>query len=121
MISVAEARSRILSALSPVGSESVGLAQAFGRVLAAPVVARLTQPPADVSSMDGYALRAADGQKAAILRVDRRAAPAGHPFGGAVGPGEAVRLYTGSVVPAGRRYDLAAGRCQCCRWSGDGE
>ena len=50
--------------------------------------------------MDGYALRAADGGLHATLRV-AGAAPAGHPFDGHVGPGEAVRLFTGSVVPSG--------------------
>ncbi|MBS0644847.1 MAG: molybdopterin molybdotransferase MoeA [Proteobacteria bacterium] len=100
MISVEEARDRILSALRPTAAETVGLSAAWNRVLAAPVIARLTQPPADVSAMDGYALRAADGSLGAALRVIG-AAPAGHPFDGRVGPGEAVRLFTGSVVPAG--------------------
>ncbi len=100
MLSVAEARARILAPLRPAATELVGLSEAWGRVLAAPVVARLTQPPADVSAMDGYAVRAADGVVGARLRVIG-AAPAGHPFGGTVGPGEAVRLFTGSVVPAG--------------------
>ena len=59
MISVAEARSRILEKLRPTPTETVALAQAWGRVLGAPVVARLTQPPFDVSAMDGYAVRAA--------------------------------------------------------------
>ena len=100
MISVAEARSRILEKLRPVPTETVALAQAWGRVLGAPVHARLTQPPSDVSAMDGYALRAVDGLVDARLRVVG-AAPAGHPFAGEVRPGEAVRLFTGSVVPKG--------------------
>ena len=100
MISVEEATARILERLSQAGAETVALDQAHGRVLAAPLTARLTQPPADVSAMDGYALRAEDGRQGAKLRVIG-AAPAGNPFGGAVGPGEAVRLYTGSIVPAG--------------------
>jgi molybdopterin molybdotransferase len=50
--------------------------------------------------MDGYALRAADGSLNARLRVIG-AAPAGHPFAGVVGPGEAIRLFTGSLVPEG--------------------
>ena len=100
MISVAEARARILDRLRPTPAETVALAQAWGRVLAAPVHARLTQPPADVSAMDGYALRAADGVLDARLQVVG-SAPAGHPFAGRVGPGEAVRLFTGSVVPPG--------------------
>ncbi len=100
MISVAEARTRILDPLRPTSIETVALANAWGRVLAAPVTARLTQPPADVSAMDGYAVRAADATLAATLRVVG-AAPAGHPYAGTVGAGEAVRLFTGSVVPAG--------------------
>jgi molybdopterin molybdotransferase len=100
MISVEEARGRILQALQPLPAEIVALAEAWQRVTAIPVLARLTQPPADVSAMDGYALRAADGAEGSVLRVIG-AAPAGHPFEGQVGVGEAVRLFTGSIVPAG--------------------
>jgi molybdopterin molybdotransferase len=100
MISVDEARGRILDALRPTPAEIVALADAWNRVTAQDVAARLTQPPADVSAMDGYALRAADGELGAELRVVG-AAPAGHPFDGHVGPNETVRLFTGSVVPAG--------------------
>ena len=100
MISVEEARDRILADLHPTSAEVAALANAWGRVTAAPVIARLTQPPADVSAMDGYALRAADGTLGAVVRVIG-SAPAGHPFAGSVGPGEAVRLFTGSVVPQG--------------------
>jgi molybdopterin molybdotransferase len=100
MLSVEEARARILGALQPVGAETVALSEAWNRVLAAPVRARLTQPPADVSAMDGYAVRAADATEGATLRLVG-AAPAGHPFAGTVGLGEAVRIFTGAVVPAG--------------------
>src|SRR4051794_23629914 len=100
MISVEEARERILASLRPTQAEVVALADAWARVTAAPVLARLTQPPADVSAMDGYALRSADGTLGAALRVIG-SAPAGHPFDGSVGPGETVRLFTGSVVPQG--------------------
>ena len=100
MISVAEALERVLAPLRPTGAETVPLAAGWGRTLAAPVVARLRQPPADMSAMDGYAVRAADATAGARLRV-AGAAPAGHPFAGVLGPGEAVRLFTGSVVPPG--------------------
>lgn len=100
MISVEEALRKILQALHPVGAETVPLAGAHGRVLAAALPARLTQPPADVSAMDGFALRAADAQKGATLKIIA-AAPAGHPFDGRVGPGAAVRLFTGSFIPDG--------------------
>ncbi len=100
MISVAEARDRILAGLRPTPAEILPLAQAWNRVLAADIRARLTQPPHDVSAMDGYAVRAADAVLGARLEVIG-SAPAGHPFDGAVGPGQTVRLFTGSVVPAG--------------------
>jgi molybdopterin molybdotransferase len=100
LISVDEARDRILRGLQRTPAEIVALASAWNRVTAEPVIARLTQPPSDVSAMDGYALRASDGGLRASLRVIG-AAPAGHPFEGAVGPGQTVRLFTGSVVPPG--------------------
>jgi molybdopterin molybdotransferase len=100
MLTVEQARARILAALRPTPAEIVALAEAWNRVTAAPVLARLTQPPADVSAMDGYALRGTDGTLGAVLRVIG-AAPAGHPFDGSVGPGQAVRIFTGSVVPSG--------------------
>jgi molybdopterin molybdotransferase len=100
MISVEEARQRILDALRPTSAEVVALADAWSRVSAEAVRARLTQPPFDVSAMDGYALRAADGLLGARLRVIG-AAPAGHPLDSPVRANEAVRLFTGSVIPAG--------------------
>jgi molybdopterin molybdotransferase len=100
MISVEEARTRILSALAATPAETVPLPAGWGRVLARPVLARLTQPPADVSAMDGYAVRAADATEGARLAVIG-AAPAGRPFAGEVGPGQAVRIFTGGIVPPG--------------------
>ena len=60
MLSVAEALARITAAFAPLPGETVGLGEALGRVLAEDVAARVTQPPTDVSAMDGYAVRAAD-------------------------------------------------------------
>jgi molybdopterin molybdotransferase len=100
MLSIENARSRINAMLAPTGPETVALPEAVGRVLAAPVIARVTQPPADVSAMDGFALRAADGVLGAELRVVGTA-PAGHPFAGRIGAGEAVSIFTGSIMPEG--------------------
>ncbi|MEI6161650.1 MAG: molybdopterin molybdotransferase MoeA, partial [Roseococcus sp.] len=100
MIPLEEARQRILAGIRPTGPETVALAAGWNRVLARPVISRLTQPPADVSAMDGYAVRAADAVDGAVLRMTG-AAPAGRPFAGAVGPGEAVRIFTGGFVPEG--------------------
>jgi molybdopterin molybdotransferase len=101
MLSVAEALSRILAGLRPLGSEQVAVSDALGRVLAEDVTARVTQPPAAVSAMDGYAVRAAD-----VAAVPARLAvigevPAGRRFEGRVGPGETVRIFTGAPLPAG--------------------
>ncbi len=100
LISVEAARAAVLDGLRPTPAELVALSEGWGRVLARDVVARRTSPPDDVSAMDGYALRAADGVAGAVLRVAGEA-PAGHPWAGLVGAGEAVRLFTGSVVPEG--------------------
>jgi len=101
MISVAEARARIVGSLSPVGVEVVPLPAGWGRVLAAPVAARMDKPGADVSAMDGYAVRAADCASVPVRLAVAGSAPAGHPFAGTVGAGQAVRLFTGSVMPDG--------------------
>jgi molybdopterin molybdotransferase len=100
MISVSEARARILAGLASTPAETIPLMDGAGRVSAAPVIARHSNPPADVSAMDGYAVRAADARTGARLALIG-AAPAGHPFAGRLGPGETVRLFTGSVVPEG--------------------
>ena len=100
MLSIEAARTRILAGLRPTSAESVALDAAWGRVLARPVLARLSNPPADVSAMDGYAVRAADTGRGAVLRVVGEA-PAGRPFAGLIAAGECVRLFTGSVMPGG--------------------
>ncbi|HXC57221.1 MAG TPA: gephyrin-like molybdotransferase Glp [Rhizomicrobium sp.] len=101
MISVDEAVARIAGAFAPLAGETVAVGDAAGRVLAEKAVARASQPPASVSSMDGYAVRAADAAKpGTVLRVIG-AAPAGHPFAGRVGANEAVRIFTGGVMPDG--------------------
>ena len=100
MISVEGAKTRIASAFSVLSAETVAIGEAAGRVLASDAIARATQPPDDVSSMDGYAVRAADAAQGATLRVIGNS-PAGHPFNGAVSAGEAVRIFTGGVVPKG--------------------
>jgi molybdopterin molybdotransferase len=100
LLALEEARARILAALTPTAAETVPLPEGAGRVLASPVRARVTQPPADVSAMDGYAVRAADAVAGATLRLIGTA-PAGRPFAGRVGAGEAVRIFTGGFVPDG--------------------
>ncbi len=101
MISVTEALQRVTSGVRPVGGEQVGLAQALGRVLATDVAARVSHPPAAVSAMDGYAVRAADvAQVPVTLKLIGESA-AGGGFDGAVGEGQAVRIFTGAPAPEG--------------------
>jgi molybdopterin molybdotransferase len=100
MISVDEAVQRIVAGFRPLPRETVSIADAAGRVLAEPATARLDQPPSPVSSMDGYAVRAGDAKANAVLKLIG-ASPAGNPFTGKVGAGDAVRIFTGGVIPDG--------------------
>ncbi|KRC82326.1 molybdenum cofactor biosynthesis protein MoeA [Sphingomonas sp. Root241] len=98
LLSIAEARTRLFALASPVAIERVPLAAAAGRWAASDVHALRTQPSADLSAMDGYAIRFADlpgpwhviGESAA-----------GCAFAGAVEPGQAVRIFTGASLPSG--------------------
>jgi molybdopterin molybdotransferase len=100
LLSVADALAAVLAQAQPLPSEQVPLAQAVGRVLTADLAALRTQPPDDVSAMDGYAVRAADVAAPAVLRVIGEVA-AGRPFDRTVGPGKAARIFTGAVMPEG--------------------
>jgi molybdopterin molybdotransferase len=101
LISVAEALDRVLAHAASLPPETVSLDHALGRVLAAELKALRTQPPADLSAMDGYAVRATDVGRAPVrLRVIGEVA-AGRPFTASVGAGEAARIFTGGVMPAG--------------------
>lgn len=101
LMPVEEALDLLLSTATSLGSETVPLEQAAGRVLAAPVIARRTTPGADVSAMDGYALRAQDAPTvpASVTLIGESAA--GRPFAGRVEPGTTVRIFTGAVLPEG--------------------
>jgi molybdopterin molybdotransferase len=101
MITVEEATQRVVAAFAPLSAEGVALAEAHRRVLAEDVTARFDQPPHAVSAMDGYALKAADAARAPATLEVIGEAPAGRPFGGNVGPGQAVRIFTGGVMPDG--------------------
>ena len=101
LMAVADALQRVLADARPLPAETVALDEALGRVLSDDVIALRTQPPAALSAMDGYAVRASDVARAPVtLKVIGEIA-AGHPFAGKVGPGEAARIFTGGVMPAG--------------------
>ncbi len=101
MLTVDAALARIVARHAPLPAETVSIADAAGRVLAAPVAARLDQPYADLSAMDGYAVRAGDCATLPTTLTVVGSAPAGGAHGGALGTGEAVRIFTGGPLPAG--------------------
>ena len=100
LMPVSDARRAVLDGAVGLPEEQVALDQACGRVLARDLAALRTQPPDAMSAMDGYAVRAADAALGAKLKVIGEVA-AGRPFGSQVGAGEAVRIFTGGVVPPG--------------------
>lgn len=101
MISVETALQTVLAGIRPVATEVVGLAQAAGRVLAEDVAARVSHPPVAVSSMDGYAVRAADLAAVPVRLPVIGQSAAGDAFQGIVQAGQALRIFTGAAVPAG--------------------
>src|SRR5467141_444668 len=98
---VTEALSAVLAGAETLPEETIALDAAHHRVLARDVAALRTQPPRAMSAMDGYAVRAADASTVATrLKVIGEVA-AGRPFDTAVRTGEAVRIFTGGVIPQG--------------------
>jgi molybdopterin molybdotransferase len=98
---VADALAAILGGAEPLPEEMVALDAAYHRMLARDVAARRTQPPQAMSAMDGYAVRATDAADLSVrLKVIGEVA-AGRPFERKVGAGEAVRIFTGGVIPEG--------------------
>ena len=101
MLTVAEAHARVIQAFEALPSETVSVAEAAGRVLATAPAARLTQPPSDLSAMDGYAVRAEDVPTAPATLTLVGQAPAGGSYDRALKPGETVRIFTGGPLPQG--------------------
>lgn len=98
LLPVSEARARMLAAVSALPAESVPIEASIGRVLAEDVTAVRDQPPFAASAMDGWAVRS--GDVPGVLKIVGESA-AGHGYAGAVGPGQAVRIFTGAAVPSG--------------------
>jgi molybdopterin molybdotransferase len=101
LMAVADALAAVLAGAEPLAEEMVALDAAHHRVLARDVAALRTQPPQAMSAMDGYAVRATDALRTGTrLKVIGEVA-AGRPFAATLGAGEAVRIFTGGVIPAG--------------------
>ncbi|MBO9499598.1 MAG: molybdopterin molybdotransferase MoeA [Novosphingobium sp.] len=92
-----EAQARLLAQVPPLPAEIVPAEAALGRCLAEPLLALRTQPAADLSAMDGYAVKA--GERGPWTIVGESAA--GHPFPGTLSAGEAIRISTGALMPDG--------------------
>ncbi|WP_170592588.1 molybdopterin molybdotransferase MoeA [Ruegeria arenilitoris] len=103
MITVEEARQLLFGLVATMPEEQIALADAAGRVLMRDVKAERDQPPFAASSMDGYALKSAEVERHAMFKVIGEAA-AGQRFTGTVGPGQAVRIFTGAPVPEGADF-----------------
>ncbi|GAB4458225.1 MAG: molybdopterin molybdotransferase MoeA [Anaerolineales bacterium] len=105
LLSVDEARERILARILPVATETIPLAACTNRILASDIVAENDLPPFDNSSMDGFALRAADTAGASpASRVTLHVVadiPAGSTPTISLAPGQAARIMTGAPLPAG--------------------
>ena len=101
LMPVAEALKAVLAGVTPLPAEEAAVGDAHGRVLAEDLVALRTQPPADISAMDGYAVSAADIAAAPTTLKVIGEVLAGHPFAGEVRPGETARIFTGGVLPRG--------------------
>src|SRR4051812_7648781 len=112
MLSVRDAHARVIAAFSALPAEMVSVADAAGRVLASAPRARLTQPPADLSAMDGYAVRAEDVPAAPTTLTLVGQAPAGGSYDHALKPGEAVRIFTGGPLPMGADSIVVPGDTQ---------
>jgi molybdopterin molybdotransferase len=110
LLSISEARERVLAATPRLEAEEVAIATALGRVLARPVQAAGDTPPFPNSAMDGYAVMAGPADRELELVGESRA---GHPAGQALAPGQAIRISTGAVLPDGaeaviRQEDVSA-------------
>ncbi len=100
LMPVAEAYAAVLKDVAALPEEMVALNDAYHRTLSRDIAALRTQPPAAMSAMDGYAVRAADAGLGARLKVIGEVA-AGRPFNETIGAGQAARIFTGGVVPDG--------------------
>ena len=112
MLTLDEALERLLRDIRPLAeAESVATFDALGRVLAAEVVSLLDVPPADNTSMDGYAVRAADVPVAGtVLAVSQRIAAG--VVGAPLRPGTAARIFTGAEVPPGADAVVMQEQCE---------
>jgi len=117
LITIDEARDRVLEAVTRLGDEPVVLGAALGRALAEDVTSAIAVPPFDSSAMDGYAVVAGPAAELDVVGEAR----AGHPFSGVVASGSAVRISTGAVVPEGATAVVPVERTTAVKEQGSGD
>ncbi len=101
MIAVEDALKNVLAGVTQLGAEDISVAAAQGRILAADVISRLTQPPVAVSAMDGYAVRAEDVTTVPATLTQIGESAAGSGFNGKITTGQTTRIFTGAPLPEG--------------------
>lgn len=112
MLTMAQALEALMAGVRPItDTETVATLDANGRVLSAPVTSALRVPPADNTSMDGYAMRAADVPAAGTRLPVSQRIPAGH-VGSELAPGTAARIFTGGLIPPGADAVVMQEQCQ---------
>jgi molybdopterin molybdotransferase len=99
-LTIEQARGRMLAEVRVLGSETIAIEDTLGRILAHPVDSVRDQPPFRSSAMDGWAIRTADAAEEILLDIVGESA-AGAGYDGVLGPGQAVRVFTGAAVPEG--------------------
>lgn len=112
LISVAEARARLIDGCRLMVSEAVAVQNCNNRITSDDIKALITQPPFDASAMDGYAIAASDDIEFPVDYKLIGESSAGHPFEGEIGHREAVRIFTGAVVPAGANIIAIQENCE---------
>lgn len=112
MLTMAQALDALMAGARPItDTETVDTLDANKRVLAAPVTSSLRVPPADNTSMDGYAMRAADVPASGTRLPVSQRIPAGH-VGTELAPGTAARIFTGGLIPPGADAVVMQEQCQ---------
>jgi molybdopterin molybdotransferase len=112
VISLDEGLALIAQTVDALPPEPCPVTRCAARILREPAIAHITQPPADVSAMDGYAVRASDLDPAGISLSLQGESAAGHPFRGALQPGCAVRISTGAALPSGADQIVIQENCE---------
>lgn len=101
LLRIQDALELVMTSVSPVEGETIAISNAMGRILVTDITSRLTHPPFNASSMDGYAVKSADLKSLPMDLSLVGEAAAGHGYAGEVKIGQSVRIFTGAPLPDG--------------------